>query len=114
MCRSETDLGPNVNLRNLSENELITFPLLVQYGEQPDLLAVEEDEELECVDERQQRAEQSSSPHHCLTVDQTQHIGRHQELLTTYPPGQYTGVVVHKQPATVWKKRLSINVIEDD
>ena len=62
------------------------------------LLAVEEDDKLDSVDERQQGAEQSSGPNHRLTINQAQDIGGNLELLPTHQLRQFTGPVVHHHP----------------
>lgn len=65
---------------------------------QTHLLAVEEDDELDCVYEWQQRAKQSSCPDHSLTINEPEHVGGNRKLLPTHPLGQLTGPVIHHHP----------------
>lgn len=71
------------------------------------LLAVEEDDKLDGVDERQQRAKESSCPNHSLTINKPEHVGGNYELLTTHPLSQLTGPVVHHHPETQTHKKTT-------
>ena len=64
------------------------------------LLTVEDDHEFQSVHEWQQRAKQSPSPHHRLSVHQSQDIGRDQKLLTAYELNQLIGRAVNHHPGT--------------
>lgn len=62
------------------------------------LLAVEEDDKFNGVDERKQGAKESPRPHHSLTVDQHQNVGGDDKLLPSQLLHQRIGRVVHHHP----------------
>lgn len=64
------------------------------------LLAVEEDDKFDRVDEREQRAEESPCPNHSLTVDQHQNVGGNDKLLPSQLLHQLIGQVVYQHPDT--------------
>lgn len=73
-------------------------PILGESCRRRHLLAVEQDDELDGINDRKQGAKQGTCPNHSLTINQPQDIGRHVKLLPTQPPGQPTGPVVHHNP----------------
>lgn len=80
------------------------------------LLAIEEDDELDGVDEWKQRAKKSSCPNHSLTINQPKHVGGDYELLPTHHLRQFTGPIIHHQSVSHKKyshvtERLTLNTI---
>lgn len=71
-------------------------------------LEVEEDDELDGVDEWQQRAKKSPRPNHSLSINQSKHVGGNYELLPTHPLSQLTGPVVDHHPDTHTEKHSTI------
>lgn len=64
------------------------------------LLAVEEDDKFDGVDERKQGAKESPRPNHSLTVDQHQNVGGNDKLLSSQLLHQRIGRVVYHHPDT--------------